>query len=341
MGTARRGEIRDYLDQAEDYPGCLTFVRDRKPRLMRLLENARSRFPHLVEELEGMAEAIDVPFMNLFAYNCRSEIAVLSQNAGCSTLGICEGGIGGRGLDEGEHREGNRMILAHNEDGADTNVGRMYLVKAKPPSGIEFIAFAYPGLLPGNGPGFNSRGVVQTTNYIHPQEVADGVPRYFIGRAVLEAKSLDEAVALASSPGRAFPWHHNLASLSEGKLLSLEAFPGKHSILEVKGVYVHTNHLIHPEMRGDEGSLDVPGESSLTRLRVLSRRIEDEGAPSTREELVRLLSLHEGQPHSPYRHPDAIERGATLGTAIFEAPDLAMTLYHGNPCQGSKQRHSL
>ena len=91
-----------------------------------------------------------------------------------------------------------RLILAHNEDGDDRNEGRMFVAKVTPPSGVRFISFVYPGLLPGNGPGFNDRGICQTTNYIEPKEVARGVPRYFVGRSVLEAKSLDEAVSLAT-----------------------------------------------------------------------------------------------------------------------------------------------
>jgi hypothetical protein len=233
------------------------------------------------------------------------------------------------------------MVLAHNEDGSDANVGRMFLAKVKPPSGVEFIAFVYPGLLPGNGPGFNRLGIVQTTNYIHPRTVADGVPRYFIGRAVLEAKTLDEAVSLATLKGRAFPWHHNLASLSERRYLSVETFPNRSNVLEAKGGYIHTNHLIHPQMAGESGRLDGPGESSLTRMRVLGQAALDDGAARSPQEMLQRLCLHEGRPYSPCRHPQGEIRGITLGTAVFEGPEVAMTLYHGNPCRGFKRRYSL
>jgi len=216
------------------------------------------------------------------------------------------------------------------------------LAKVTVPSGLTFISFMYPGLLPGNGPGFNSRGIVQTTNYIQPQSAHSGVPRYLIGRAVLEAESLDQAVKIATVTPRAFPWHHNLASLPEARSLSLETYPGRRSVHEVKDLMVHTNHLLHPEMTvASAGEQDVPYISSTTRYKVLTEKIAFQGPPQDADGMLELLCLHEGRPYSPCRHPEGDIHGITLGTAVFEAPDLAMTLYHGNPCLGVKQRYTL
>jgi len=327
IGTAMHAPIRDYLECSRDFPACRDYARSGGPGLAGLLASARRRFPDLVEELEGMAAGLELPFMDLFAYNCRSEIAMLTQADGCSTLAFCKDG---------------RAVLAHNEDGNDVNVGRLFVARVKPPSGVEFMAFVYPGLLPGNGPGFNRYGLVQTTNYIQPRRIGGGVPRYIIGRAVLEARSLDEAVALATVADRAFSWHHNLASLSEGRILSVETVPGKHHVREVRGFSIHTNHLVHPEMTGGSaGRLDVIYESSRTRMRVLEGAVAASGAPATPDGMVELLSLHDGRPYSPCRHPEGEVHGATLGTAVFEGGEPAMTLYHGNPCRGFTQRYAL
>jgi hypothetical protein len=274
-----------------------------------------------------MAEGLDLPFMQLFAYNCRSEISVLRSGAGCSTLAL---------------RKNGQAILCHNEDGGDANLGCMYLAKVRPPSGVTFLAFVYPGLLPGNGPGLNDRGLAQTTNYIQPKSVTEGVPRYFIGRAVLENESLDEAVSLITKTKRVFPWHHNLMELKAGRIVSLETMPDRFHLKEINGFQIHTNHLIHPEMAAKAGQeSDIPYESSLTRLRVLTQAVEQGGVPDGAESMMRLLSLHEGRPYSPCRHPEGEIRGITLGTAVFEAPHIAMTLYHGNPCQGLKRRYTV
>lgn len=333
LGSTMRKEISGLLGRSPDYARCQEYLLGKgRGRIERMLRHARTHFPQLVEELEGMAEALDLPFLKLFAFNCRSEINLLARADGCSTIAL---------------RKGDRMILVHNKDGGHQNVGRMYLARVTPPSGMTFLSFVYPGLLPGNGPGFNAAGIVQTTNYIEPMGLAGGVPRYFIGRAIMEARNLNEAVRIATMTPRAFSWHFNLASLPERRILSLEtvAYPEhRNDLLEVEGLYVHTNHLLHRSLSVDAAggrSYDVPYLSSTIRLNVLGRAIAERGTPNSVEEIISLLSLHEGRPYSPCRHPEKEVHGSTLGTAVFTAPSIGMTLYHGNPCRGFARTYSL
>ena len=105
---------------------------------------------------------------------------------------------------------------------------------------------------------------------------------------------------------------------------------------------IQTNHLLHPEMASDDpGEQAVPYESSVTRMRVLTEAVEESGAPEDAAEMLDLLSLHEGKPYSPCRHPLGDVHGLTLGTALFEAPEKAMTLFHGNPCLGIRKRYAF
>lgn len=333
IGSAMKEQIVSHLELSEQYSNSVNFLEgEGRETVKKMFDHARTNFPYLVEELEGMAESLDVPFMSLFAFNCKSEIDLLKEPPGCSTIALCKPG---------------HVTLVHNEDGNDLNIGRMFVARVTPPSGVIFFIFVYPGLLPGNGPGFNERGIVQTTNYIQPRQVADGIPRYFIGRAILEAKNLDEAVALATMKPRAFSYHHNLVSLLENRrILSVEtaAYPHhKHSVLDVEGLYVHTNHFLHDGMVEEDDTntrlYDVPYESSITRMNVLSRAIEANGPPLNVEEIMKLLTLHEGRPYSPCRHPEGDVHGVTLGTAVFDAPSSRDTvnLFHGNPCLGLKK----
>jgi predicted choloylglycine hydrolase len=334
IASVMRERIASHLEFSPQYRDSVEYLDgEGRETVEKMQEHAQASFPHLIEEVEGMAEALDIPFERLFAFQCRAEIRMLKDPPGCSTIAL---------------RDGDDMILVHNEDGNDLNVGRMFLVKVTPPSGVTFLSFVYPGLLPGNGPSVNDAGLVQTTNYIQPRRVADGIPRYFIGRAILEAKSLDEAVSLATMTPRAFSYHHNLVHLPERRILSVEvaAYPEhKHSVEEVDGLYVHTNHFLHPGMTGKEKTgpqpYDVPYESSTTRMAVLSRAIEKKGPPANVEEIMKLLTLHKGQPYSPCRHPEGDVHGATLGTAVFRAPAKTMTLFHGNPCRGLRREHTV
>ena len=334
IGLAMRGRILEYFNYSKEYAQSVAYLEgEGKRTLEAMLAHVRWAFPHLLEEIEGMAESLEMPFMHLFAFNCRSEIEVMRNPPGCSTIAVNDGGT---------------TMLAHNEDGGDLNIGRMFLARVTPPSGVTFLAFVYPGLMPGNGPALNDRGIVETTNYIQPYEVADGIPRYFISRAILEAKDLDDAVRIATIGPRAFPFHHNLVSLGERRILSVEtaAWPEQRAdVMEVRRLYIHTNHFLHPEMSepGPEGKrpFDIPYVSSTTRLDVLTRAIEAGGEPKDEEGIIRLLSLHEGRPYSPCRHPEGDVRGVTLGTAFFRAPETKMVLYHGNPCMNIRREYEL
>jgi len=291
----------------------------------RFEQAARERFPHLIQELEGMAEGCGIAYADLFAWNCRSEIGAASAPCapGCSTIGLVRGPT---------------MILAHNEDGNEAYAGRMVVVRVRPPSGIGFTVLLYPGTLPGNGPGINQRGVAQTTNYIAPCDAVAGIPRYFIGRAVLEASSLAHAIELATTPGRAFPWHHNLASCGDGRLVSLETWPGRHHKRDVAGLHLHTNHLVHPEMQGLAEKKKYLARSSLPRLRSLQRLAAGRQLRE-RDDLLALLQDRTGSPCKLCRRPGDEVPGVTVATASFAAPRSSMVLRNGPSCNGPENRY--
>ena len=329
MGEHFRDRIKTLLGGLEDYSSVVSAAQgEQRARVAQYLDAATDRFAYLVEELEGLAEGADLPFDYLFAWNCRSEIQAgcKSCEPGCSTVGL----VGEKG----------RMLLAHNEDGAEAYLDKMFVIKATPPSGVKFAYLVYPGTLPGNGPGFNARGVAQTTNYISPQEVPAGIPRYFVGRVICEARDLGHAAALAAVEGRAFPWHHNLASLGEGRLVSVETWPGnkqhRREITALSGVHLHTNHLLHEELQGldeKQGTLD---RSSRPRLQTL-KRIFAETKASQRSDLLAALADRSGEGCKVCRVPGDDVPGVTLAAALFEAPRLAMTLLEANPCFGDSQ----
>ena len=324
LGEALRGEIQAVLELAgEDYAHILAAARgEQSANMAAFQQSVEARVPGLLEELQGMAEGCNRPWADLFAWNCRSELDVLSpQDEECSTVGLGSEGA---------------FLLAHNEDGSASYRDRMCVVRVSPPSGVRFASLVYPGTLPGNGPGLNARGVLQCTNFIAPQAVADGIPRYFVGRSICEAGSLDEAIALATVQRRAFPWHHNLGSLSEGRLVSLETWPGRRSLQEIRGLHLHTNHLVHQDMLDLLEDRSYYARSSGPRWEALQRGVA-QGAPQSREDMLALLADRSGQPCRLCRHPGDEVPGVTLATAFFHSPELQMELLEAAPCFGRSQ----
>jgi len=294
-------------DFAREFSGCIAA--------------AKKHFPQFVDEIRGWADGAGVSFEDLMVINMWAELTAMKRSrgeGGCSTIAL---------------NDGKRMILAHNEDGSAAYKGLMFWLKAKCRGARSFQCLCYPGFVPGNSPGFNDAGIIQTTNYIPASEWRVGIPRYILNRAIFDAGTLAEAVKTATHPERGYGNHHNLASLRERRILSLEVTPSTHEVHEVQGVYFHTNHLILSSMKDQP---QFPGKSSLTRHAVLARETADwKEARNVRvSDIVGALSSHERKPNSVCRHAAGHTGGATLGTAVFEIPKGTVRLYHSNPCEG-------
>jgi len=323
-GIARRkkwfSELRMFMQA--DLPGrCNCF-----------LDAARKHLPDALAELHGWADGSGVDFLDLAALNLKAELGCMLERAAeksgqketcaaCSTLALVQG---------------KQLLLAHNEDGDRSYSDLMFFVKESQPGKPAFLGLSYPGILPGNGPAVNSAGLVLTTNFIASTDWRVGVPRYFIDRAVLDTRSLKEARRVACNPQRAFAFHFNLASVKEKKIMSLETSLDREESYEVRGLYVHTNHLVLPGMRDVPQDIDYVGGSSISRYKVLmtvkagyDKRLSGIGGA----ELVAALSSHDSAPYSPCRHPRGEVRGQTLACSLFDLNDGSWTFYPGNPCR--------
>ncbi|MDA3843129.1 MAG: C45 family autoproteolytic acyltransferase/hydrolase [Candidatus Kapabacteria bacterium] len=292
-----------------------------------LYNNVKKFFPHMYEELEGMAAGAKMDFEIIKLMSINSELNVFEkENPGCSTI---------------FYKDDKRIWHFHNEDGHMAYTDRMFVLKAHPPSGVSYVSFVYPGMITGVGPSINSRGIILTTNYIASLNPLPGIPRYFLGRAILEAKSLDEAFKFASKTPRAFPWHHNIMSVKDQKYISVETLPeGTVNKYEPNGFYLHTNHTIG-DLTKDYAhqNLEYKNSSSVSRYEVLERKIEASGGKIDKPETVLgWLSSHENKPYSPCRHPAGDVTGATLGTAFFDVKKGVLRLYKGNPCKAVPNR---
>ena len=286
---------------------------------------AKKYFPQYVEELQGWGDGAGVPLEDLMIASTWAELTAMKRGTGegekgeCSTISL---------------NDGKRIILAHNEDSSAAYKGLMFWLKAAPKNGRAFQCFSYPCFLPGNSPGFNEAGVIQTTNYTPCAEWRVGIPRYFLNRAIFDAASLDEAIKVATHPERGYGNHHNLTSTKEGRILSVEVTPSKYEVREVNGVYFHTNHLILDSMKEQP---QFPGKSSLTRHAVLTKLTKEWGDPTKvkTSDIINAMCNHERKPNSVCRHGRGYTAGATLGAAVFEIPKGTFKMYNGTPCSGN------
>lgn len=292
------------------------------------LSAAKKHTPSVIEELKGWAEGSGIPFEDLFILNLKAEYGALKDEAdrkkqtpvaGCSTIVI---------------KDNKRLILAHNEDGDAAYLEHMFLLRVSPKEGHSFFCASYPGILPGNAPWINDAGIIMTTNFIYSKEVKPGVGRYFLDRLSMEKGTLNEVLDVCKHPERAYSFHHVIVSTKERKAISLEVTPQKFAEKQIEGIYIHTNHLIDPELSSEAQDLQYVAKSSMTRWNVLSkwRASFNNPSPVTEESIMSVLSSHEGKPYSPCRHPEGEIQGATLLTALFNIDKPSFRIYKNQPC---------
>jgi Acyl-coenzyme A:6-aminopenicillanic acid acyl-transferase len=227
LGRISAQVVNTYLTKSQSWAGIIAYSDD--PRVVRMSEQVCALFPRYWEELCGLADGLELPFGEVFAWNCRGDIRALAPD-GCTTVQI----------------PGPRRIIAHNEDGDPGFRGHCTLAHISSDGGTPFTAFVYPGSLPGHTFAETQAGLVQTVNNIRSINTGLGLPRMVLTRAVLDCQSLDDALSLLQSFPRAGAFHLTLAMAGDPRLLSVEFGSETCSVHEIVAPSIHANHFIHP-----------------------------------------------------------------------------------------------
>lgn len=332
LGQALRHQIHTGIERRQEWFDDLKAIglANQRERLDGFAAAIDKHYPDILDELRGLAHGAALPLDDILVLNCQVELGAMKSRAtqdACSTIHLVRK---------------DRILLLHNEDGNNAYrdlmaIGRLY-PKGKP----AVTALLYPGGIPGCVPGFNDAGLVMTTNFIGAQDVRIGIPRYVLGRAVISASSLDEAIAIARNPNVAYSFHMNIGSVPEQRLVAVDVSVGHSAVQETKGLFIQTNHFVLPDTKSIVQPGFHPGDSSDSRYRVLAGLIERLPPIDqvTSDDLVQLLQSHRSitKPYSPCRHPDATTDGRTLATAVFDLTARTLDLYEGNPCEKRLRR---
>ncbi|CAM3149347.1 Acyl-coenzyme A:6-aminopenicillanic acid acyl-transferase [Paracoccus aminovorans] len=194
----------------------------------RMAEATRARFPAIWDEIEGLAEGLDMPVEAVFAWNCRGDLLARVPD-GCTTVMV----------------PGEAPVLAHNEDGLPFFRGACFIAEVAGLDAPAFRAFCYPGSIPGHTFAFNAAGLAQTVNNLRLTGVEPDIPRMVLGRAVIGSHSLDQALAVLEAGAGSGGFHFALSSTADRRILSVEFGAGEVSAVEVKTPSAHANHALH------------------------------------------------------------------------------------------------
>lgn len=319
QAIGRRGgqSTRDAVFHTEQFQALKPWLGS--DRLAALKAATLRAFPRHFREIEGIAHGAGLPLDEIFLWNCRGDFRDLDpalDDGGCTTVLL----------------PGEKAIIGHNEDGGAELAGLCFLCDATPDEGPGFTAFCYPGMLPGHAFGVNRFGLVQTINNIRPHDLAVGVPRHVVARAVLDCRDLDEAVALLQRNDRAAGFHHALGQAGDRRLLSVEAPASGCTVVEVLRPMAHANHLV-ADAYGDVAQ-DRQASSDARQAR--ADALIAAGALKTGDKTAGdpFTVLFDRQNHALPILRDGNEvgnDGYTLATVVFEITSRAVdwTVSHG------------
>ena len=261
----------------------------------------RERFPRVWEELHGLAAGLALPFEDVFLWNCRGDVWAMSPD-GCTTVQLPGADL---------------RRVSHNEDGMPGFDGHCAIAECRIEGGAGFAAFVYPGSLPGHTFAVTDNGLAMTVNNLRQREVVAGVPRMVITRAMLDARTLDEAVAIVRDSPHAGGFHLTLGACANPALLSVEFSAHSFSVVEIQAPSLHANHAIHPSMHGFSQIITDSSRHRQARgdaLIASAQAIDPLAILADREDAA--LPIHR-------THPDDPDDENTLATA-----DIAICASH-------------
>jgi len=305
------------------------------------LAHSRAVYPQYLEEVEGIAEGADLPFDELFLALCEelwepaawkghvpgctfSGVGSLAKPRGCTDFAAR-----GRAVLDGA------TLLAHTNDLDPTAEGSLILLKVQAGDEPEFLGVSPGGL--GYSAGFNAAGIGLTGNEVSCNDIRPGVPRFFVVRAILAARRLEEAMDACLLPQRASSYN-NIVADAHGEVYSMEG-----SATECVPIYIeddilaHANHYVSPEMLRFEADRNDIGGSVIRHNRAMRLLRENYGQLSP-DLFQRLLSDHQNYPGSICKH--GLET-VTVFSLIINLSERRAWVGRGRPCKTTYSEHVL
>jgi len=316
IGLAYAGLLRRMITHSQDSASPGVHWENLRRAAEPYLAAAQQTFPWVLDELRGAADGAGLDFLDIFTDSVE-ELFSDSQFARCSDFAACSPATDGR------------VLLAHNNDLAP-EMEQFILA-------IEWNLPEHPRLLTiGVGPfpsiGVNEARIALTGNELAPNDQKPGIPRLVIARAILSARTFDEAITIALHPERASSYN-NIVSSGEGQIVSVEASATDHELLfPDNGRLAHTNHYTHPRMQKYElGGADIAG--SISRFERAQTLLQSCKGQIDLSVLKRFLCDHESSPVSLCWH-DPDKKVKTVFSTLIDLTELRIDAALGNPCQG-------
>ncbi|MFC3900683.1 C45 family autoproteolytic acyltransferase/hydolase [Aliicoccus persicus] len=286
-------------------------------------------FPHLLEEMEGVAKGAGVDFYDILTLNARSEIALTSSKDGCTSLSYSKG-------------NDNDLYIAQNWDWMSDQTGSLIFAEIEGKNhSIRTVTEA--GILAKVGS--NSHGLGIGLNALMIQDYKEGLPIHLALREILNCTDIDEAHALVRDEKVSAAGNFIMAQDNgeTKRLINNEITP---NLVTSKGfvdagALCHTNHFNSEEIKKNVKLTPLENDNSYLRLDRIKQLMNDaiENDKLIDEDVIHSwLSDHENSPMSICRHiqnDDGTVEGITVFSIIQNLTKKTGKIYVGQPCNPS------
>jgi isopenicillin-N N-acyltransferase-like protein len=286
----------------------------------------------IMREMDGLAAGAGVEPEDILAVNARTEIMFgVASRVGPSE---CTSFFVGPSASADGH-----VLVGQNWDWRTRCAESTILAEVdQGPDRPAFVMLAEGGLV--GKLGYNAAGIGVVTNaMISDRDKGQiGVPFHVVLRGLLNATTLEEALAAIVRAPRAASANYLIASAT-GHALDVETGPGGVETVfltqPTADLLAHSNHYTCAIPFADVGA--ATWDDSSCRIDVMRRFLDDHRGELSRELVVEVLRDHEGHPHSLCRHPDeaapVVEQAMTVGSWVIDLTDLVSDIAAGPPCE--------
>lgn len=312
IGEMFRGKIQETI---EDRQKMIPHYQLYRTKSEKYAKAGQAAYPHLMNELRGMADGAQVPFIDLFFHNCPEaydkELLIEWDREQAETEEHCTIAVS---------FNKNGALVGHNEDWGIESLDELYILKATIAE-TTFLGLNYATSLAGTSAALNSWGLVQCINELY-QDTNIGVPKCFVSRAILECKTLEEALTVIVNTKRASGYNHLL--VWQDRIWDIEIAGHDIDIQKnEKMPYVHTNHCISKHMQEYQLFATKNSLARFVRAKELAK------SNMTFEDMKLLLSDTKNA-----KYPICREN-VTIASVIIEPKTFTMHVCYGLPSTGT------
>ena len=317
-----------------DWPQVLAKARTWRP----VVEEAA---PHLLEEMDGIAEGAGVTGDDILALNARGEIVRSNDSSftgmpateradGCSSYALLP-----------EATADGHTYCGQNWDWRVGTQATTVIVRVVQPPKPTVVMQVEAGQIGRHG--VNSAGIALNANGLDGRfGTPPGLPQPLLRRMILDSVNMREAIQVPFSVRQQIATNL-LITHRDGLAIDLETTPVTHRWgYPADGILVHGNHYLYGVPEPVTNTYRPSSIDSLYRVPIIEKGLQAvrdaSGSEGVRKVVVETMSDHFGHPDSVCEHadPNVVEvlRYQTIMNSLADLTTGEYRVIPGNPCEG-------